>query len=933
METPARRWLECPLQHRIKARANHLWIVNRANLLPEITKHWGIAVEDRAQLEAQDRQWALQEVAFQAPEYEQDDILTWPKRGKKRMQVFTDGSGAPAENAKWRRTGYGIALLDGLPHSAPATGRQSVPRAELQAAVVAAEAFRLPVDINTDCAYVCRVDANARMPFRKSPYLSSNGDLVARWKKMVSDNPDRVATTKIKARRSLDDSKGSVDAMQIVYNDLADGAANKGRQMHESEWWNLKRYEAGRRRLVLAMQHLMLEVNAACIEHEKDSRTAQTDEQRHPRCPLDYGHAWQRRVSPVPPGQIGGTLRKVPYPKAFVQRVVTWLQTLQYASANGSSTDDDRDITFVELAINFLVVILRDQDARARLVPSTPQAMSNCILTVVQALGRAGAWAPLQGKKNLAFSLRWAGLRTPIVGTSKRPVTERTKETFDLIERYFTQNSARVRTGSTKQPLKYSTAVPDERFGIAEAALAGVDPARLTEADRLKAKADDERTKQIIESRCKSRVTGQVKKPALTGVKPSKQWLDTFFGKKSRYTEPIPVDARDRRKAQLVEMPAYRCRMAYARHLGHHDMMKHHTHAVAVCVACTAYTVDLTKMSAKLGEACKGAGGAEVDAPTTRGKVVKDRAVRDAFWTHQGGTGGCDECERQRIEAAGPDKQTLGVGVGVKLAGLVGAAAFNGRKGNCENWVESTGRWVVRLDDQSLKNVRPDNLAPANVIRKQPHSKVCAAAFTAWKDSVDHKAIADAAASSALAPVRERAASALDDAKKQDWDAFVKACGLTPGCKVCANGSFLKKHTRACSTMRDKWQKAGRPLKMTASDMLGGRRALTAQMAPVREKADAGRRKLVAASWQPVEGNGGASSSSTDPPLVAPVHLAAVEAAEDSVDSEDDCVWSLRDQQAAAGAPPPGLAAPSSSRAWSVPTPLGRRTPLAGRRQ
>ncbi len=251
VETPARRWLECPLQHRIKARANHLWIVNRANLLPEITKHWGIAVEDRAQLEAQDRQWALQEVAFQAPEYEQDDILTWPKRGKKRMQVFTDGSGAPAENAKWRRTGYGIALLDGLRHSAPATGRQSVPRAELQAAVVAAEAFRLPVDINTDCAYVCRVDANARMPFRKSPYLSSNGDLVARWKKMVSDNPDRVATTKIKAHRSLDDSKGSVDAMQIVYNDLADGAANKGRQMHESEWWNLKRYEAGRRRLVL----------------------------------------------------------------------------------------------------------------------------------------------------------------------------------------------------------------------------------------------------------------------------------------------------------------------------------------------------------------------------------------------------------------------------------------------------------------------------------------------------------------------------------------------------------------------------------------------------------------------------------------------------------------------------------------------------------
>ena len=159
----------------------------------------------------------------------------------------------------------------------------------------------------------------------------------------------------------------------------------------------------------------------------------------------------------------------------------------------------------MELAINFLVVtqtwppvklgkswVLRDQDARARLVLSTPQTMSSCLLTVIQALGRAGAWAPLQGKKNLAYSLRWAGLRTPIVGMTKRPVMERTAETYDLIEKYFSQNVARVRKGSTKQPLKYSTAVPDERFGVAEAALAGIDPAAITVADRLKAQAEDE---------------------------------------------------------------------------------------------------------------------------------------------------------------------------------------------------------------------------------------------------------------------------------------------------------------------------------------------------------------------------------------------------------------------------------------------------------
>ena len=133
--------------------------------------------------------------------------------------------------------------------------------------------------------------------------------------------------------------------------------------------------------------------------------------------------------------------------------------------------------------------------------------------------------------------------------------------------------------------------------------------------------------------------------------------------------------------------------------------------------------------------------------------------------------------------------------------------------------------------------------------------------------------------------------------------------------------------------MRGQWQKAGRPLTMVAGEGTGGRRALTAQMAPVREKADVGRAKLVAASWQPVAGTGGASSS-TDLPSGASVHLAAVDAAEDSVESEDDVVSSLLVQPAAAGAAASALAASSSSTtAWSVPTPLGRRTPLAGRRQ
>ncbi len=131
---------------------------------------------------------------------------------------------------------------------------------------------------------------------------------------------------------------------------------------------------------------------------------------------------------------------------------------------------------------------------------------------------------------------------------TKWPIMERTADTYELIDEYFLQSSARVRSGSTRQSLKYSTVVPDERFGVTSAALAGIDPAQLTDADRLKALAEDERGKPTLAARNHAKQTGKVLKPTLTGIKPDKAWFDAFFGKKNRYAEAIPMNLRAQRE-------------------------------------------------------------------------------------------------------------------------------------------------------------------------------------------------------------------------------------------------------------------------------------------------------------------------------------------------------------------------------------------------
>jgi len=49
-------------------------------------------------------------------------------------------------------------------------------------------------------------------------------------------------------------------------------------------------------------------------------------------------------------------------------------------------------------------------------------------------------------------------------------------------------------------------------------------------------------------------------------------------------------------------------------------------------------------------------------------------------------------------------------GFPVKICGLKGAPELNGCSARCQEWVERTGRWNVKLQDGQVKSLKPENL-------------------------------------------------------------------------------------------------------------------------------------------------------------------------------------------------------------------------------
>lgn len=62
----------------------------------------------------------------------------------------------------------------------------------------------------------------------------------------------------------------------------------------------------------------------------------------------------------------------------------------------------------------------------------------------------------------------------------------------------------------------------------------------------------------------------------------------------------------------------------------------------------------------------------------------------------------------ERVEA-----RNIAPNIRVEITGLQSDTQFNGQHGSCLEWIASTGRWEIRLDNGQIVRLKPENLLKA----------------------------------------------------------------------------------------------------------------------------------------------------------------------------------------------------------------------------
>ena len=153
-----------------------------------------------------------------------------------RIVIFTDGACKRNSHKRLRRAGCGIFFGPGhtMNMSLPVPGRQqSNQRAELLAAIKAAETDPRDIEIRSDSAYVVRglmAPSSWRMQVSRV-----NGDLWARVDALVTASPNRILVTKVKGHATWRDvAQQTVSYSDKVGNAEADRLARAGADQHAS---------------------------------------------------------------------------------------------------------------------------------------------------------------------------------------------------------------------------------------------------------------------------------------------------------------------------------------------------------------------------------------------------------------------------------------------------------------------------------------------------------------------------------------------------------------------------------------------------------------------------------------------------------------------------------------------------------------------------
>jgi ribonuclease HI len=177
------------------------------------------------------------------------------------LVAATDGSGGShGGDSRLRRVGWGIVLLtkDGTPVGWKAGGLeddqrlQSVPRAELRAAVEIARCTSGSLDVWTDCSYVHKGIAEIATRCRHG---SSHADL---WCELRAEIRGGLSFHKVKAHATEGHfATKETNGLAYVANEMADALANLGAKEHQYPRGAVEQVHAADARAGAVLNHLL----------------------------------------------------------------------------------------------------------------------------------------------------------------------------------------------------------------------------------------------------------------------------------------------------------------------------------------------------------------------------------------------------------------------------------------------------------------------------------------------------------------------------------------------------------------------------------------------------------------------------------------------------------------------------------------------------
>ena len=400
---------------------------------------------------------------YQLPQPELDLSLLTPT-----SVVFTDGSCRHPADKRYRRASFAAVTPAGHSYNtlfiAHCHGRQTIPRAELQA-VVTIEINTTVASIVTDSAYVLSTQEKLqKISDIRDLHEEKNFDLLKQWWQVMQSQQTPTPIIKVKAHENLNAETSELTFLRKG-NSVADEVAKMTSSTLLPEFlssWD-KMYNDSRLMAKMLVQQYNMRFEMSMVRVQLDSQ--QSTKPSSTTCDFQWFSDYTVDVPQVfqPSEEAIHHIHASNWGTTFSGLALDWLATLQWPQTQPSKTVAV-GITWFELAVNFQVATQQSIPVNVQLANGTKEhrwqfedptldtsqfAYSDLIFSL-QGCVKHLQWLLQtnllpQEKTQKVRSLYLLGGNAFRMGFASRPQMRKQKETMTVVQKYLNQhNSGRL---------------------------------------------------------------------------------------------------------------------------------------------------------------------------------------------------------------------------------------------------------------------------------------------------------------------------------------------------------------------------------------------------------------------------------------------------------------------------------------------------------